>query len=1061
MSLFLPSVLFFLSGLAALVYELAWVARLELSLGGTSASIGVVLAAYMAGLGAGAWLLGGWADRPGRPARRYALLEAGIGVWGLVAPWILVFVEMLMAKSHGAGGIVTKALLALLALLPSTLLMGGTLPVLIRGLTRRSADAQRVVATLYGFNTLGAVAGVVLAEFFLLPAVGLAASSRLMGLLNLLLALVALRFASRLGDEIRVAEPRSSHRAEILEQTAPKVRAALTLALPLAALGGFLGLSLEVAWSRSLGMALGSTRHAFAAVLAATLLGIALGSLASRRVWHPTVLAAVSLFLLAASSALFLLGLPLLLRLVYLLTQTQALSYRGLIGFQWLLSAVAVLPAAVGMGALLPTAIRLGSASVESAGRQSGRIYLANNVAAVLGSLLTSLWLLPWIGSENIFRLVGCLSVGAILWLMLQEPRWPLRPLFMAAALAAVVALLAMPGWRAELLDMNPTRLRRGDPPRQPGEFANSFEGGGTALLFAEEGRNAYVSVRANGRIRQLKIGGKTDASTPNDMPTQLLLGALAFLARPDAQRVCVVGLGAGVTARVAADFPTVERVDVIEIESRVVDASEFFRDVNDGVLERPSVSLVLDDARAHFLSASLPAPYDIIISEPSNPSIAGIANLFTREHYARARQQLADDGVYLQWIQLYETDDWMLRSMVRSFVESFEHADIWWAYPADFLLLGSPSELRYSLAKSREAVAANAGLSRDLWPYLYARRPDDLFSRYLGTGAELRDLFRAGSILTDDRPRLADAAARNRYEGQPPFVLLRELWTRYLRRQNKWPRLVDTIQPDLLETQRLLLAGARYLHPISAEMGESFLSGVEDPEAWALRARYAGSPGERQAILTQALDAYPTHPLVFLELARLHIDAGDREIAASILDELRLPDDWESADLSVLKLRLLSPTAPANAAAVSELCERGVARLLPREESASEREYLLTRLSEAAVLHGPALEALRALFDRRPYDGDVGLAYARALLQRGESRLCLESIDRVAASALLNNHAGLRTLRVQAMAAHNDPALNRELDAALHDFPDLRRHPDLQGLLRARMLRADSPSDL
>jgi thioredoxin-like negative regulator of GroEL len=354
--------------------------------------------------------------------------------------------------------------------------------------------------------------------------------------------------------------------------------------------------------------------------------------------------------------------------------------------------------------------------------------------------------------------------------------------------------------------------------------------------------------------------------------------------------------------------------------------------------------------------------------------------------------------------------------------------------------------------------VSANAGLSRDLWPYLYARDPDDLFSRYLGTGSELGSLFRSGSILMDDHPRLADAAARNRYEGQPPFVLLRELWTRYLRRQNKWPRLTDAIQPDLLATQRLLIAGARYLSPISAEMGDNFLAGVEDPEAWALRARHASTPARRQSILGQALEAYPTHPLLFVELARLHIDAGDREIASSILEELRLPDEWESADLSILKLELMAPTTPNNAASITELCERGLSRLLPREESASEREYLLDRLAEAGAIHGPALDALRVLYQETPHDGDAGLAYARALLRRGDTRLCLELLDRVAETALLANHAGLQTMRVQALAARQDPGLDAALDAALAAFPDLRRHPDLQSLLRARMLRVGTP---
>lgn len=1038
MSLLLPSTLFFLSGLSALAYELAWVSRLELALGGSSLAIGIVLAAYMAGLGGGAILFGRWADRPGEPARRYAFLEFGIGAWGLLAPWIHAGLDSVYGASGGAGGLLLRAMLSLLALAPATLLMGGTLPVILRGLVRASEDTQRVAASLYGWNTLGAVAGTLLAEWLLLPRLGLAGTSRAVALLNIGLGLWALRAGPRLAAGVDEA-PRSP---------AKPVR---PNALLLAVAGGFLALCLEVAWSRALGMALGSTRHAFAAVLAAMLLGIGLGSLVARRLIRPLASAVWALVLAAAHALLFLFLFPRILELVYLVTQARVLSYEALLAFLWVICGLSVLPGAMAFGALLPIAIRVDADDVAHAGSSSGRIYLANTVAAVAGSLLASWLLLPWLGTDGSIRWAGlcALAVGMLL-LGRTSHSWANTARAVAAALALL--LFVWPSWPRERLDLNPTRLRHVTQSREPGDYPARFVGSGTAQLFAQEGRNAFVSVRANGRIKQLKIGGKTDGSTPNDMPTQLLLGTVPFLARPDARRACVVGFGTGVTARVAADFPSVRDVDVIEIESKVVEAAAaHFSAENDGVATRVDVRIVLDDARAHFRAASLAEPYDVIISEPSNPSIAGIANLFTRENYANAKRLLSEDGCYLQWVQLYETDLWMLRSMVRTFAASFEHVDIWWAYPNDLLLLGSDSALRYDREKSATAVLGNARLNADLWPYLYARSPDDLYSRYLGSAAQLSDLFESGDILHDDHPRLAAAAARNRYAPRLPFALLRELWQRYLLRDDKWPPLDGPLRPDELQTHNLLVAGARYLGPVTPDLAQAFLEGIENPEAWALRARHASSPAERQSYLAQGLELYPTHPLLFVELARLHIDAGDRELARRILDQIRLPEEWESADLSVQRLRLIPADSDSNARLITEHCRQGLELLMPREEAAETQSYLLGRLVAAATYDEEALKLLRERYREQPYDGTAGLAFAEAYLQRNQPYDCLRILDEVALDANMEFDTGLRVLRIRAMSRVSHPALIGELDDLLADHPDLVRHPDLQALLRAR----------
>ena len=1041
---------FFVSGLSALVYELAWVDRLALVVGGSSYSIGLVLAAYMAGLGGGALYFGRLADRPGSPARRYALLEGGIGLWGLAAPFLLTALQAIYVASHG-GGLALRATLGLLALFPATFLMGGTLPVLARGIARDRADSHRATAMLYGWNTAGAVAGVLLAQFYLLDRWGLHGSSQMMGAVNLLLAAAAWLLGPRLVANIRDDESTTELADESSKDTSPH---ALRIATMGAAIAGLSGLALEVSWSRALGSALGSTRHAFAAVLAATLLGIALGSLyeTRRQAKRDSGVMRMSLALswLGAACAFFLWAYPQLLQILFHFSQSHAFSYDGLVVAQMLLCWLFVLPGAFAMGRIFPLAVGMATESLGRAGRRLGSIYIANTIGAVAGSIAGAFVLLPMLGADGLLRASGAVACVAALVAAAAARR---RVLVALVGATVLLSLALLDGWAPERLDLNPTRLRRNSGTISPGQLQDRYITGGLAQLYSREGRNARVSVRATGSIRQLRIGGKTDASAPNDMPTQLLVGTVPFLARPEAKRICVIGLGSGVTASAAAGFSAVETVDVIEIEEAVVEAAQLhFGVANQNVMDDPKVHLVYDDARSYLLTPREDNPYDIIISEPSNPSIAGIANLFSLEHYQNAKRSLIEGGAYIQWIQLYETDAWMLKSMAKTFAAAFEHVDLWWAYPGDLFVLGSDAPLVYQRTKVRELLENNPRLRGELWPRLHIRQPDDIFSRYLSTARENATLFDDGEILRDDYPRLASRAARNRYVDAPPILLMREMWQRYIQRPNKWPLLDGADLPDLLETQALLTAGARYLERVSPDIATSFLADIETPEAWSLRIRMAATPLERQRMLAQAMAMHPEHPLLYLELARLHLDAGDPARAAQILDQLTLPGNWMTSDLSVQRLRVLAVTDGKNAQRVYDFTSDALARLLPRKRSASTRSYLLQRLSEAAVYVPAAFEELHQIWRDAPYDSEAGLGLARAQLTKGNARHCLETLKAVESSCFMQYKPELLRLRVLALALAGSAELPETLESFLHYFPDQIRHPELQAVLRDQL---------
>lgn len=1052
------ALLFFCSGATGLVYEVAWSKRLELTFGSSSHSIGIVLAAYMAGLGLGAWLLGRWADRPGSPARRYALLEAGVGCCALLAPWLLDAMDALYVALGGAGGLFTKGLLGLVTILPATLLMGGTLPVLARSLVDRGGDTQRAVGLLYGFNTLGAVVGTLLSGLWLLHTLGMDHTSRIVGLINLTLAGAALLLGPRLAPDVGPAAARAPLGSS---PDGPEARARRGQLALWATFGcGLVALALEVAWTRALGLAFGSTGHGFTIMLAATLLGIGLGSLLAARVSQdertPLRGLVVALLVLAAANFLFLSLYELLPRFFFVLAQTRYLYYEQLLLVLFVVATAALLPATTALGVAFPCCTQLGTPAAGEAGERVGRIYLANTLGAIAGSLLGAFAFVSWLGTEGTIRAGACASGLGAAWLAwearrtggwTQERARALAALGGALAAAALLPPLMGTGWDPSSLDLAPTRLLAQPVPAQPGSYENAFHHGGSKLLYRRDGLNAYVSVRYTGRATSLMLGGKADASTLGDMSTQLLCGVLPFLAHPQAKRTLVIGAGSGVTVRVVSDFPSVERLDLIEIEPAVVEAARLhFGSVNDGALDRPEVRIVYEDARSFLLCADERQPWDVIVAEPTNPWIAGVANMFTLEHYRNAARVLAEDGVYLQWVQLYESDEWMARSMLRTVCQAFEHVDLFWANPGDLLLLASKRPLRYDLAAIRQVVSANPGLMRDLWPRMHARAPDELLARYLMPGTVLAQLVQGGEVLHDRYPRLEAGAARARYESFSANALQRQLWEAHLRLPELTPALTGPERPDPIA---LRVAFGRQLAELSLDGHlHDLLSGVDHPEALAMLAHLEPDPDRHAAALLDALARHPGSPELLLELALMHVQRGQLDQARLRLAELSLLPGPRRALYYLLRGAVLDRDRREGAEEAVRLAEEGLAVLMPRETEMDLRRQLLSQIADCAPRAPRAVEVLSDYVRARGGDDEGGLSLARALLAVNRPADALDVLARMEdpeAGMSMGWVVSVRLLRLHALQLLRDePAWREELRRFLRDFPGEAVRPEV-----------------
>lgn len=727
--------LVFLSGLAALVYQVLWLRLLALVFGVTVWAASTVLASFMGGLALGSFAAARTADRVRRPLRWYGIVELAIGASALATPVALDAVErvyVVLAPALSADPAVLTVLRVVLScavLLVPAALMGATLPLVTRAALARGGGVGERVSLLYATNTAGAIAGVLLAGMYLVGGVGIGAAFLIAASLNVAVGAAALLLSLRVpaGPVVGTA-PAAVPAPEI----GPGAR---RLLLVVFTLSGFASFALEVVWFRVLIFFVTATTYVFTLMLAAVLAGIAAGSYAAAaliRAGHASLrlLTVIELALGAAT----LLSLALLARsrdvvlpggLAPSRALTSGLSLADL-GFL-ALAFGALVPAAFLFGLAFPLGLYLwmGRDGAARAGQRLGVFYGLNVIGAITGSLGAGFVLLPWLGSQASVAVAAAVSTGSGLLLAATLPaRRAARTLGAAGVAAFAVALAVMP-----------------DP------FGAALERryAGERLLWREEGVQSTVSVHesADG-ARVLYLDGLHQANDRAEMvAVHRMIGHLPMALHPDPRRALVVGLGGGATAGAVARHGGAA-VDVVELSPEVVRAAALFRHVNDDVVRRPNVRIRVDDARNHLLLR--PGPYDVITADIIQPHHAGAGNVYSAEYFRLVRNALAEDGIALQWLGPFTETRHKL--IVRTFLSVFPETTLW---AEGTLMVGSKRPLQLDAAlvartfadRERSAALADVGV-RDFASLLglYRAGPD-----------ELRAYAGDGPILTDDRP--------------------------------------------------------------------------------------------------------------------------------------------------------------------------------------------------------------------------------------------------------------------------------------------------------------------
>ena len=742
---------FFLTGISSLVFEVVWTRVLLLSLGATPVAVSTVLGAFMAGMAAGAAAGGRSWLRRHDPVVVYAALEAFAGVYAWASPWLLTWVDV-----AAPGG---RALMAAALLMPATVAMGASLPVLARAVGRGGAPPAAGVGRLYAANTAGACLGPVLAVFALFPAVGLAASLWLAGGVNLVVAAGLLLVRPMRSPAPADGGPAQANDAVEAPGTNgrpdPLVVAMLTVS-------GAAAMVYEVAWSRTLTSVFGSSAYGVSIMLSVFLVGLAAGAAAAaawlRRRAQPVAPVTLAWILIGASGAAFI-SLVVARRLPFaFLALHESLGAGTWVPFlsQFLLSALLMVPSTLLMGAALPMAVGTIDRP-RDLGDAVSRLYTGNLLGSAAGAVLASWVLMAGLGMETSVRAASVLVLATAGVVAARRAASAIRPVAVSAG--AVVFVL--------VLDPSAPAVQKSfgfyavpDSYRDYDSAALRQLLSAHRVLYYRDGATATVAVQEVDRYRLLKINGKTDASNGvGDLETQLLLGHLPLMAT-DAKRVAVVGWGSGDTVGAVLTHP-VDTVDAFEIEPAVVEASRYFEPENGQPLEDPRLRLVLGDARTQLRERG--AEYDLIISEPSNPWLTGVASLFTQDFFEEAAARLSADGVFCQWFHLYGMSEESTRSLVATFRSVFPHMLAF--KDRDLILLGSRAPIRFSFPRMQalfERPAVRDSLGRAFIAY-----PADILVQLSLDDAGAASFGAGGALNTDDNMRLELAAPRSLYQDQ------------------------------------------------------------------------------------------------------------------------------------------------------------------------------------------------------------------------------------------------------------------------------------------------------
>lgn len=765
---FLPLLLllFVGSGCAALIYEVVWLQLLQLVVGSSAISVGVLLGTFMGGMCLGSFLLPHLVDRKHHPLKVYACLELGIGVMGLLLLFGMPLVNGLY--TYVGGGPFLRAIVAAICLMPPTLMMGATLPAIARWV-ETTPKGVAWLGFFYGGNTTGAVAGSLLAGFYLLRVYDMSITTYVAFAVNVLVATTGLYLAS-----VTAYEP--------LPETAAKVKPApgANAVYVTIALSGFTALAAEAIWTRILGLLFGATTYTFSQILAVFLIGLgigsSIGSILARDIKNPRVALGWCQMLLCAGIAWT------------AFVTCDSLPYwpinpqisNGIANGPWfqiqldfIRCVYAVLPATILWGVSFPLALAAVASKGQDPARLVGGVYAANTVGAIVGGV-GSLAMFVYLHSQKSQELLIVVAAIAALIMLAPVVAGADSPTgrVKVAGLLVLIGCTGGAGWLARSVPEIPGLLIA------YGRYSATWIGL-SDIIYTGEGMNALVAVsQLPSGVRNYHNAGKVQASSePQDMRLQRMLGHLTTLIPAHPAKVVVIGCGAGVTAGAVSIGPGVQSETIAEIEPLVpFSVDEYFGQYNFEVIRNPKVHLHIDDAR-HFLLTTHDK-FDAVTSDPLDPWVKGAATLYTQEFFDIVKEHLNPGGVVTLFVQLYESNEAAVKSEVGTFFASFPNAMVFGntqnGQGYDLVLVGQvePTKIDIDEMEARLRRPEYSAVAQSLHEIGF-NSAIDLFSTFAGQASDFKSWLADAEINHDRNLRLQFLAGMglNLYQSGPIYA--------------------------------------------------------------------------------------------------------------------------------------------------------------------------------------------------------------------------------------------------------------------------------------------------
>ncbi len=767
--------IFALSGFSGLIYESIWTHYLKLYLGHASYSQVLVLVIFMGGLAIGSALAARFGRRLSNLILWYGIAEGLIGVFGLSFHQLFVFVqatsiEQIFPAMGSAWSVnMIKWTLASILILPQSILLGATFPLLSAGVIRRfSGDSGKTLATLYFVNSLGASVGILCNTFIFIPSIGLPGAVLLAGVINIALAFMVYGLSRN---------DRYPHVVESPSQPHNRFPVSSRYLFVIAGFTGLASFMYEIGWIRMLTLVLGGSSHSFEIMLSAFILGLAIGSLWIRtriQKFHDPLLALGVIQLMMGVFAA--LTLPLynysyeMMNFLQTALNRSESAYTLYSMFSYGLSLFIMLPATICAGTTLPLVTYM-LLQKESDDSNIGKVYSWNTVGSIFGIIFAIQLVMPILGLRWVILTGALVDISLGVFIIYNSGVVLGRSRSGALlVLSAVIIVLISP-----LTRLDPTKMVSGIFRDGLHQFDES------SILFSKDGKTSTVVVLERGKTRSLLNNGKPDAAirtnadktasieandTPksklgytNDEPTMVLLGTLPFVYKPDIRTIANIGLGSGLTAHTILHQENLVKLDTIEIEQAVVEAMVYFRPKVDNVFLDPRSKIIVDDAKTYFAASG--EKYDAIVSEPPNPWVSGVSGLFSREFYQNMIRYLADDGVFVQWMHLYEISPELVSSVYFALIESFSYVHFYQISDGDIALVASNRKLEADYGQ----VFNTKNLRREL-ERVNIHNAQDLAIRKLGDKQNLDIIFASlnAGPNSDYFPILNSGAAKARF---------------------------------------------------------------------------------------------------------------------------------------------------------------------------------------------------------------------------------------------------------------------------------------------------------